>query len=333
MASTDIHLKNQVFDLVFHPKHNTLYTALLTGEIKAFNYTLGEPDEITYEKAFSVRPTRKSCRSLALDFEGDLLYSVGKEKALNVIDTVTGQVVSTVAEAHEAPINRVSYLLPSCLVTGDDDGVVKLWDPRIKPTGPTAQKSFTHHWDVITDFLYFDDKKHLLTTSSDATLSVIDIRTSKAVPLSVSESQDDELLSCVSIKNGAKVLTGSSMGILSVWDKTKGYRDCVDRIPGHPDSIETIVPLSEDIVATGSSDGMIRIVSILPTKFMGVIAHHEDYPIERLALSRDSTILGSASHDEVCKLTDIRDIFDESDDEDEEEGEGESGSEEDATES
>jgi hypothetical protein len=55
------------------------------------------------------------------------------------------------------------------------------------------------------------------------------------------------------------------MGILSVWDRSKGWRDCMDRIPGHPHSIETIVPLSDDIVATGSSDGMIRLVSILPS--------------------------------------------------------------------
>lgn len=31
---------------------------------------------------------------------------------------------------------------------------------------------------------------------------------------------------------GTKVLTGSSMGILSVWDRSKGFGDCVDRIPG-----------------------------------------------------------------------------------------------------
>jgi hypothetical protein len=34
----------------------------------------------------------------------------------------------------------------------------------------------------------------------DATLSVVDIRGNKAVPQTVSESQDDELLSIVSIK-------------------------------------------------------------------------------------------------------------------------------------
>lgn len=130
------------------------------------------------------------------------------------------------------------------------------------------------------------------------------------------------------------------MGILSVWDRSKGWRDCMDRIPGHPHSIETIVPLSDDIVATGSSDGMIRLVSILPSSLsschlqisltsasltitpyalsvVGVIAHHDDYPIERLAINSGMTLLGSASHDECVKLTDIRDLFGD-DDEDEE---------------
>ena len=114
------------------------------------------------------------------------------------------------------------------------------------------------------------------------------------------------------------------------------------------------MPLSDDIVATGSSDGMVRIVSILPNKLsesippssssfysssacslgdqtrtltrssfpsksVGVITHHNDFPIERLALSHDKAILGSASHDECVKLTDVRDIFDDSDDEDDDE--------------
>ncbi|KAL7414921.1 WD40-repeat-containing domain protein [Mrakia frigida] len=321
MSSVDINLSNQVFDLIFHPTRNTLYAALLTGEVKAFNYDL-EGEEITYEEVFSAVPSKKSCRGLALGEGGEQLFAVGKERNLSVIDTATGTIISNIANAHDGAINRVAYLTSTCLVTGDDDGVVKLWDPRIKPAGPTAVKSYNHHWDYITDFHFFEDKKQLITTSGDATLSVIDIRSSKPTPLSVSESQDDELLSCVAIKSGTKVLTGSSMGILSVWDRSKGFGDCVDRIPGHPHSIETIVPLSDDVVATGSSDGMVRIVSILPNKLMGVITHHNDFPIERLALSHDKAILGSASHDECVKLTDVRDIFDDSDDEDDSDASG-----------
>lgn len=56
---------------------------------------------------------------------------------------------------------------------------------------------------------------------------------------------------------------------------------------------------------------------------MGVITHHNDFPIERLALSHDKAALASASHDECVRLTDIRDIMDE-DSDDEEDGSGDS---------
>lgn len=36
----------------------------------------------------------------------------------------------------------------------------QLWDPR----KPDALRSYTHHFDFISDFLWLDDKKHLLCT-------------------------------------------------------------------------------------------------------------------------------------------------------------------------
>lgn len=119
-----------------------------------------------------------------------------------------------------------------------------------------------------------------------------------------------------------------------------GWGDCVDRIPGHPASIDAIVALTPDVIATGSEDGMIRVTQLLPTKFcksrraarflplehadnpVGVIASHEEYPIERLKLDRNKRWLGSVSHDECVKLTDVEDIFEESDGEEDEDMEG-----------
>ena len=50
---------------------------------------------------------------------------------------------------------------------------------------------------------------------------------------------------------------------------------------------------------------------------VGAIASH-DYPIERMQLN--GRWLGSVSHDECIKLTDVGDLFEESDGEDEVEG-------------
>jgi WD repeat-containing protein 55 len=127
------------------------------------------------------------------------------------------------------------------------------------------------------------------------------------------------------------VLLGTQLGPLTIFDRTKGYGDCVDRFVGHPSSVETMVSLSssqitQDVIATGSSDGLIRVVQIHPSKFLGVIAAHgmssaeqghegrsddnlqsntEGLPIERMKLDRHLKWLGSISHDELLKLTDI----------------------------
>lgn len=44
-------------------------------------------------------------------------------------------------------------------------------------------------------------------------------------------------------------------------------REGVDRIPGHPASIDAVVALTSDVIASGSEDGMVRVMQILPNKF------------------------------------------------------------------
>ncbi|KAG8729602.1 WD repeat-containing protein jip5, partial [Ceratobasidium sp. 428] len=75
------------------------------------------------------------------------------------IDAVTGKVSNERLQAHESSINRVTRFM-SMLATGDDDGVIKLWDPRQQAT----VRSYTHHQDFISDFLWLDDKKQLVAT-------------------------------------------------------------------------------------------------------------------------------------------------------------------------
>jgi hypothetical protein len=73
----DIPVGAQIFDLVFHPSHSTVYTGLLTGQIKAFSY-----DQSTHKKIFSIRPSKRSCRSLTINDDGSRLYAAGKGKAI-----------------------------------------------------------------------------------------------------------------------------------------------------------------------------------------------------------------------------------------------------------
>ncbi|EIW73167.1 hypothetical protein TREMEDRAFT_59329 [Tremella mesenterica DSM 1558] len=308
----DIKLKNQPFDVAFHPTSPILYTSLLTGEVKAFRYddTLGESSSTSW----TARPTRRTARAVVVNQMGESVWVGGKSGALFRLDAESGKVKQERAGAHETPINRLFCVNENLLASGDDEGLIRFWDPRKED----CIRSYNHHQDYISDFCYFDDKRQLVSTSGDGRLSVIDIRVNKTVPLAISEDQEDELLSLVPIKGGTKLAVGTGLGV-------SGWGDCVDRVPGHPASIDALVALTPDVIATGSEDGMIRVLQLLPNKFLGVIATHEDYPIERLKLDRNAKWLASVSHDLCIKLTDVEDMFEESDEEMEEENVEEEG--------
>eukprot|EP01126_Amoeba_proteus_P059678 TRINITY_DN7815_c0_g1_i20.p1 TRINITY_DN7815_c0_g1~~TRINITY_DN7815_c0_g1_i20.p1 ORF type:complete len:194 (-),score=52.39 TRINITY_DN7815_c0_g1_i20:286-867(-) len=145
--------------------------------------------------------------------------------------------------------------------------------------------------------------------SGDGCLSVFDIKKRKLDTLS--DNMEDELLSIVILRDSMRVVCGSQTGNLNIfaWDEWGNIRN---RFPGHPESIDTMVTLTDDVICTGSSDGLIRVVSIEPNKFLGVIGEHEDFPVERIALSRDTKFLGSCSHDNIVKFWDLSFLFAES---------------------
>lgn len=75
----DIKLRNQPFDLVFHPSEPVVYGSLLTGEVKSWKY-----DDATGEttKLWSVRPTKKTARALAVEADGKAMWMGGKSGVL-----------------------------------------------------------------------------------------------------------------------------------------------------------------------------------------------------------------------------------------------------------
>ena len=62
-------------------------------------------------------------------------------------------------------------------------------------------------------------------------------------------------------------------------------------------------------------------MQLFPTKLLGVVADHGEFPIERIAVDRggEGTWVGSVGHEEVLKLTDLREVFEDEGDGDEEE--------------
>ena len=101
----------------------------------------------------------------------------------------------------------------------------------------------------------------------------------------------------------------------------------------HPQSIDALCaipsryPNAQSTILTGSSDGILRAVQLFPTKLLGVVADHGEFPIERIAvdMNGEGRWVGSVGHEEVLKLTDLQEVFEDGgddEDSDDEEGDG-----------
>ncbi|KAG9226764.1 hypothetical protein CCMSSC00406_0009662 [Pleurotus cornucopiae] len=257
--SLDISLPDHPFDLVFHPEKAVVFTCLLSGRVHAYAYD----DYGNSKKLWSSRPFKKSCRCLDITLDGRTIWCGGKGKALAAIDTTSGQVTDKRVRSHNASINRIKVLTDHLFATGDDDGVIKIWDQRKNE----PIRSYNHHFDYVTDFLWLNSKKQLVTTRYRLVSLYFGAPSSdpfgaQTKPVAHSEDQEDELLAIIPII-------------------------------GHPQSVDTLLALPAPFrnnkgsaILTGSSDGFIRAVEILPTKLLGVVADHGDFPVEKMALGR-----------------------------------------------
>lgn len=106
------------------------------------------------------------------------------------------------------------------------------------------------------------------------------------------------------------MLVATSEGTINVfsWD---WFGDCNDRIVGHPGSIDTMINYDEDTIITGSEDGLIRAVSVLPNKIIAILSDPTDqddgevFHIQKVALSHDKCLLASISLDDIVKIIDV----------------------------
>jgi hypothetical protein len=64
--------------------------------------------------------------------------------------------------------------------------------------------------------------------------------------------------------------------------QTNSHPHSIDALCALPPSIPNIDTAST--ILTGSSDGFIRAVRVLPTKLLGVVADHGEWPVERIAI-------------------------------------------------
>ncbi|KAH8045190.1 hypothetical protein JL722_14341 [Aureococcus anophagefferens] len=205
----------------------------------------------------------------------------------------------------------VAALLPEALAgggpvvaVGDDAGTVALYDARLRAgDGAAGVLERLRREDYVADLACAAD--HLFSAGADGRLGVCDPRRNLR-QLRVSDPQDDELLSVEVMKRGSKVVCGTTTGPLVVYSWGR-WGDSSDRIVGHPESVDVLLRVDDDVLLSGSSDGVLRVARVMPgLELLGVLGDHGGFPIERLDFSADRALVLSLSHDDVVRFFDAR---------------------------
>ncbi|KAL6993325.1 WD domain repeat-containing protein 55 [Sarracenia purpurea var. burkii] len=287
------------FDIDFHPSTPLVTAGLITGDLLLYRYAADSPPQ----RLLEVHAHSESCRAVRFINEGRAIVTGSPDCSILATDVETGSAIARLENSHGAAVNRIINLTESTIASGDDEGCIKVWDTRQR----TCCNLFDAHEEYISDMTFASDSMKLLGTSGDGTLSVCNLRSSKIQTRS--EFSEDELLSVVIMKNGRKVICGTQTGTLLLYS-WGFFKDCSDRfIDLSPNSIDALLKLDEDRIITGSENGLISLVGILPNRIIQPIAEHSEYPVERLAFSHDKKFLGSVSHDYTMKLWDMDDLL------------------------
>uniref|UniRef100_UPI00398E3F9C WD repeat-containing protein 55 n=1 Tax=Pristiophorus japonicus TaxID=55135 RepID=UPI00398E3F9C len=153
----DITFEAIVNTIAFHPTRDIIAAGDVDGDVYVVSYSCEESGN---HMLWSSGQHLKSCRQLAFTQNGQELFTVSKDKSIHILNVESGKLVTRIPKAHSAAINSLKLIDENLFATGDDDGLLKVWDLRKE----TSFMEMKNHDDYISDITIDQNKKILLTT-------------------------------------------------------------------------------------------------------------------------------------------------------------------------
>ena len=332
----------------FHASSELIAAALVDGTVEIHTYptgllqsveTAGDGDdtivasiEIIDSPKISAGSSKSSCRAVQFSAHhtsrvfaarGHTLASCDLEKNTrggnNLLDD---RLVWAIHDAtHNIQIITHSTSSSQLIFTGDDNGLVRVWDTRLCTSQTIIDEKNPYgcvmhcncHSDYISGLQMIADGSLLFSSSADGTWAAMDLRKkdSKSKPMFQSDiTDDDELLSLLFMEESNKVFCGTNRGVVKAWNGAETTKNtsmstyqldpssCLFHHPPHH-SIDTIISLDHDTVLTGCSDGFIRFFSISTNNFLGVLNPINEEIQNRPFISNDESTQDHKVHDLV----------------------------------
>jgi len=214
--------------------------------------------------------------------------SVETEPNVRVFPQISGMVNSAVF----SPDDR--YVL-----TGDDDGAVKVWDAE---TG-ILRASYYGHEDSVMSVAWSHNGKLIASGSWDNTVKIWNADFSSEMHELLTMRHDDNVFSVAFSPNSRFVVSGSYDDTVRIWDVASGREIRV--LSGHTNTVISVA-FSPDgkRIASASSDRTIIIWDTKTGKKIHTLSGHTDI-VRSAAWSPDSKRIVSASYDKTVMVWDV----------------------------
>uniref|UniRef100_U5EX47 WD repeat-containing protein 55 homolog n=1 Tax=Corethrella appendiculata TaxID=1370023 RepID=U5EX47_9DIPT len=298
----DIKTEDFVTDLCFHPDKDILSVATTAGDVLIYKYT---NDETTLVETLEVHT--KAVRDIEFTQDGKSLISTSRDRTIMISDFETGKLKRFWDDAHDEPVYTMYVIDENLFATGDDDGVLKLWDMRQRDS--KAICSLKEVDDFISCILTNDQNKYLLLTSGDGYLTTINIPQRKLYVQS--EPYEEELTSMGIFRKDSKLVVSSSKGNFYTFNWLQFGYHC-DAFSGPKTGVNKMIPITERIAVTGGEEGVLRAMHLVPGRILGVVGQHS-LAVETMDISSNGELIASSSHDNDIRFWNIK-YFEEFDD-------------------
>lgn len=216
------------------------------------------------------------------------MYSAGTDAIVKYFDAPTGKVISkmaipTTTKQTDAP-TLLHVLNPQALLLATDSGAIHIIDVRDGRPGKKPAQTHFPHADYVSSITPLPPTEESTSgfpkqwvSTGGTTLAVTDVRRGVLVR---SEDQEDELLSGCFVeglgpkkkRNNGMVATGTSSGVLTMWDKgawdDQQERIIVDGGKDGGESIDAVAVIPHEMglgkkAVCGMGDGSLRIVDLV----------------------------------------------------------------------
>lgn len=310
------------FQIAAHPTDPILYLGLSDGYLYCYKYDtirLGEyrsslqsddddnGNKLTIPEVtvgdtipgvqilWKTKRHKSSIRGLAIDTQGQFIFSLGNDNVIKKAKATTGQVMKKVNLPTDWKPSTKMIITDDVVIVGNEVGDVLILDPVTLHLKNRIDK--IHFGDAINDIFQFVNRsKYKFISLGQTTLAYWDTHNEDKSKIMVSDDQEDEILCGCFVDNdmdvkGETLVCGMGEGVLTVWKpKRNDLEDQMSRIKICKDeSVDCIISTLQDdnCVWCGCSNGKLYKANAKSNKIVEIRVHDLDESDEVTMLDLD----------------------------------------------